>query len=61
MSEDNKAMLHCMVGGPGEDRQDNPDEEDFFGSIWEDSYDRALVLGTLKAGVEVRAGRPLGS
>jgi hypothetical protein len=38
--------------------EDDPDEEHFLRSVWEDGDDREFVLETLKSGVDVRPGRP---
>ncbi len=38
--------------------EDEPDEEEFLRSVWEDGGDRDFTLKILKNGVEVRLGRP---
>jgi hypothetical protein len=40
--------------------EDNPEEEDIFRDLWEDETQREVVIESLKADCEVRAGRPPG-
>ncbi len=38
--------------------EDDPDEEQIFRSLWDDETQREVVIESLKADCEVRAGRP---
>ena len=40
--------------------EDNPEEERLFRDLWEDETQREVVIESLKADCEVRAGRPAG-
>ena len=40
--------------------EDHPDEELLFRDLWEDETQREVVIESLKADCEVRAGRPAG-
>ena len=40
--------------------EDHPEEEQLFRDLWEDDTQREVVIESLKADCEVRAGRPLG-
>jgi hypothetical protein len=40
--------------------EDYPDEERLFRDLWEDETQREVVIDSLKADCEVRAGRPQG-
>jgi hypothetical protein len=40
--------------------QDDPDGELLFRDLWEDETQREVVIESLKADCEVRAGRPAG-
>jgi hypothetical protein len=40
--------------------EDHPDEELLFRDLWDDETQRDLVIESLKADCEVRAGRPTG-
>ena len=40
--------------------EDYPEEELLFRDLWEDETQREVVIESLKADCEVRAGRPLG-
>jgi hypothetical protein len=40
--------------------EDHPDEEQIFRDLWEDETQRDVVIESLKADCEVRAGRPTG-
>lgn len=44
----------------GEIGEDHPEEELLFRDLWEDETQREVVLETLKAGCDVRTGRPQG-
>ncbi len=39
--------------------EDDPDEELLFRDLWDDGTQREVVIESLKADCEVRAGRPL--
>ena len=38
--------------------EDNPEEERLFRDLWDDETQREVVIESLKADCEVRAGRP---
>ena len=40
--------------------EDHPEEEQLFRDLWDDDTQREVVIESLKADCEVRAGRPLG-
>ena len=40
--------------------EDHPEEELLFRDLWDDDTQREVVIESLKADCEVRAGRPLG-
>jgi len=40
--------------------EDDPEEEQIFRDLWEDETQRQVLIEVLKAGCEVRRGRPLG-
>ena len=40
--------------------EDNPEEELLFRDLWEDETQREVVIESLQADCEVRAGRPAG-
>jgi hypothetical protein len=40
--------------------EDYPEEEQLFRDLWDDETQREVVIESLKADCEVRAGRPLG-
>jgi hypothetical protein len=40
--------------------EDHPEEEQLFRDLWEDETQREVVIESLKADCEVRAGRPAG-
>jgi hypothetical protein len=44
----------------GEDRREQPEEEQIFRDLWEDGTQREVVIESLKADCEVRTGRPPG-
>jgi hypothetical protein len=53
-----RRCLGLRRGVPGEIGEDDPDEEGFLRSVWEEGDDRGFVVEVLKSGVEVRTGRP---
>src|SRR5918993_3430802 len=40
--------------------EDNPEEEQLFRDLWDDETQREVVIESLQADCEVRAGRPAG-
>jgi hypothetical protein len=40
--------------------EDDPDEEQLFRDLFEDETQRVVVIESLKADCEIRAGRPAG-
>jgi hypothetical protein len=40
--------------------EDRPDEEQLFRELWEDETQREVVIDSLKADCQVRAGEPQG-
>ena len=60
MALDPNYMERLVEGSLERIGEDNPEEEQIFRDLWEDETQREVVIESLKADCEVRAGRPPG-